>query len=300
VPAITYHTSTSATGYSEDPVSQDLAWHATNVTGSEIGAILGGAWTSRLQLPAHLMRWEVSNTALPSVIKLILSSDVPLSALHACARAVTQAWNSSSSVPPALRFTPLLNEVSEFSFGIVDRRFEVEATLASPNPATLLPERSSSDPHHAPHAPGSSAEAPPHARLARELRDMTGLSASILGSAFGVSREQYSRWVGGKPISDTRHGQLQFLHTVVRELIRRLGSSEARVWLHRPLDDLVTPVDLLQGRKFDRFYREVIALPDSDSAAVRTKISLTAPLPTPEDVYDQGTPWSPYDQSGDP
>lgn len=292
--AATYQTSTSGTGYPEDPVSQDLAWHATNVTGSEIG----GAWASRLQLPAHLMRWEVS--AFPSVIRLSLSSDVPLAALHACARAVTQAWNSTSSVPPVFRFTPLLSEVSEFSFGIVDRRFEVEATLASARSASLLPENPSSEPHHPPQAPDSSAETPPHARLARDLRDMTGLSASILGSAFGVSREQYSRWVSGKPISDTRHGQLQFLHTIVRELIRRLGSSEARVWLHRPLDDFLTPVDLLRGRKFDRLYREVIALPGSDSAAVRTRVSLTAPLPTPEDVQDQGTPWSPYDQSGDP
>jgi hypothetical protein len=296
-----FQTPTSITGYPEDLVSRDLAWQTASVTGSEIRTAFNDPWASQFQLLAQRARWEAANATFPSIVRLNLSGDVPLTALRACAQALTQAWNSNVSVPPVLRFTALLNEASELSVGIVDRRFEVEATLAASARALQPPKRPVPDhPHHRPSPPGASTASPTHARLARDLRDMTGLGASTLGGTFGISREQYSRWISGKPISDIRYGQLQFLHTVVRELIRRLGTSEARAWLHKPLGDLKTPVDLLRGRQLDRFYHEVTAISGSESPAPITSISLTAPVPTSEDLQDQGDPWTPYDSAKEP
>jgi hypothetical protein len=290
-----FQTPTSVTGYPEDLVSRDLAWQTTSVTGSEIGTAFNDLWAPHFQFLAQRARSEAADAVFPAIVRLSLGGDVPLTALRACAQALTQVWNSNVSVPPALRFTALLNEASELSVGIVDRRFEVAATLAE-SARTAQPSKKQihDDPACRPPSPAALTASPTHARLARDLRDMTGLGASTLGSAFGISREQYSRWISGKPISDIRHGQLQFLHTVVRELIRRLGASEAKVWLHKPLGELKTPVDLLRGRQLDRFYHEVTATSDSESVAARASIPLTSPVPTPEDVQDLGDPWTPY------
>jgi hypothetical protein len=126
---------------------------------------------------------------------------------------------------------------------------------------------------------------------------MTGLSARVLASAFGISREQYSRWVSGKPISDIRKGQLQFLHTVVRELLRRLGKEDARAWLHMPIDGAITPVALLESRQFDKFYRYVVSLPPPPVSPKDVGLlSLSAPMQdTDEEESPADQPWSPYD-----
>lgn len=47
----------------------------------------------------------------------------------------------------------------------------------------------------------AAAEEPPHARLAREIREMTDLPAGSLAAALGVTREQYQRWLKSSPIS---------------------------------------------------------------------------------------------------
>jgi transcriptional regulator with XRE-family HTH domain len=103
---------------------------------------------------------------------------------------------------------------------------------------------------------------PPHVRLARELRELTGLSAASIGAALGVTREQYQRWLAGGAISDTRHGQLIYLHTISVDVIRRLGPEKARLWWKTPVDADATPEDLLKRRRADQVYRLVAAIPD--------------------------------------
>lgn len=149
--------------------------------------------------------------------------------------------------------------------------------------------------------PKETESAPPHARLAAELRETTGLSAAKLAAAFGVSREQYSRWVGGAPISDVRHGQLRYLHTIVADLVRRLGSvAEARVWFQTPLRGGATPCELLIGRRWSELYRVVTEVPDPAPLVDGVRVALLARLaeeeenPGEPDEADGEDSWSPY------
>ncbi|MEV0093383.1 hypothetical protein [Streptomyces sp. NPDC050738] len=139
-----------------------------------------------------------------------------------------------------------------------------------------------------------------HARLANELREMTGLGAAKLATALGVSREQYSRWAGGAPISDLRHGQLSYLHTVMADLVRRLGAAEARVWLQTPIDGEITPVELLTSRRWSELHRRVVVLHDAAPVVDGVRVSLLAPIvdrgDNPEDLeaVEGEDAWSPY------
>jgi hypothetical protein len=101
-----------------------------------------------------------------------------------------------------------------------------------------------------------------HARLARELREATGLPAATLGAALGVTREQYQRWLRGDPISTIRHGLLSYLHTIAADAARRLGPDRARVWWRTPASDGIAPDRLLRDRLTDDVHRLVTALPD--------------------------------------
>jgi transcriptional regulator with XRE-family HTH domain len=234
------------------------------------------------------------------LIRVIIRTDpslVSFAELRDCVQAITETWQSNSLVPAVLRCAELLGETSGLSLTSADQGFELEATLTEPVwTSRPLRRQAGIERTDWPKHPSARPSLPAHSRLAGDLRDMTGLSAAVLARAFGVSREQYSRWVSGKPISDIRHGQLQFLHTVVRELVRRLGASGARTWLHTPTNGTATPVDLLRSRQLERFYREVVALPVIPSAADSTMMSLSAPIQVSDDEEDaEGDPWSPYD-----
>lgn len=143
------------------------------------------------------------------------------------------------------------------------------------------------------------APLPEHARLAREIREMSGLAASALGTAFGVSREQYSRWISGNAISAARHGQLQFLHTLLRDLVRKVGPQDAQIWLRTPVEDRGAPADLLKARKFEQLYRRIVAIPDPMPIENGTVVALSVaedPLDDEDfDSDDSDEPWSPYD-----
>jgi hypothetical protein len=139
-----------------------------------------------------------------------------------------------------------------------------------------------------------------HARLAREIRDMTALPAAALGEAFGVSREQYSRWISGNPISVQRHGQLQFVHTLIRDLVRKLGANRAKVWLQTSFDGQRSPKDLLTLRRFDDLYRRIVELPDPRPVENGTIVALRMPDESvisdeADEDDEQDAPWSPYD-----
>jgi hypothetical protein len=240
------------------------------------------------------------------IVRVTVRADpdtVTFSTLRNCVDSLAYAWQRRSSVPPLLKCAELLGSQSALSMTGGDWGYELEATPTEvPRELETESARSTAEVGGR-RSTDESGSAPPHSRLAADLRDMTGLSTATLGSAFGVSREQYSRWISGRPISDSRHGQLQFLHTVVRELLRRLGTTNARVWLHQPIDGTRRPIDLLTTRQFDRFYREVVALPirSDEPHAGEPFLPLLAPL---EDSGDddssamESEPWSPYSVGG--
>lgn len=138
-----------------------------------------------------------------------------------------------------------------------------------------------------------------HVRLARELRDITGLSAATLGAALGVTREQYQRWLAGGAISDSRHGQLIYLHTIAADVARRLGSDRARVWWKTPSETGLTPEQLLQQRQTDRIYRLAGALPDPAPVidGVLRGLPVQDDADYEEDLDTSGGSWSPYGES---
>ncbi len=288
----------SITGYHGSSLLQDQAW-ATYSTGADIGSAVGDVWAFRFEIPALRVKWEAAHdVAFPFIIRLNVGQGVSPTALKACAHALTEAWNSTAAVPPVFRFTDLISEASELSFGIVGHRYEVAATLTDQHAPHYL-EKTSPTGRSASGPRSTTAAQPSHARLSKELREMSGLSAFDLGRSLGVTREQYSRWTSGKPISEIRHGQLQFLHTVLRELIRRLGADNAKVWLRTPIDGVITPADLMRDRRFDSLYQMISSIQDPEDKATRNRMALSAPLSTPEYEQDHDDdPWNPYEQAG--
>ncbi|SDG19597.1 hypothetical protein SAMN05421505_102216 [Sinosporangium album] len=139
-----------------------------------------------------------------------------------------------------------------------------------------------------------------HSRLARELRECTGLGARVLGETLGVSREQYSRWISGHAISDLRHGQLNYLHTLITDLVRKLGLPAAKVWLNTPIGG-VTPVELMTRRRLDLLHRAIVQVPDVDPVVDGVNVALA--VEEDNDLFEGDTDedaWNPYDSVGGP
>ncbi len=132
-------------------------------------------------------------------------------------------------------------------------------------------------------APAPMAE---HARLARELRNRTGLPAATLGAALGVTREQYQRWLRGDPISTIRHGLLSYLHTIAADAARRLGPDRAHVWWRTPASDGIAPDQRLRDRLTDDVHRLVTALPDPAPIIDDVLVALPAQQPLNLGDYD--------------
>lgn len=126
----------------------------------------------------------------------------------------------------------------------------------------------------------------PQASLARELRELTGLPAASLGAALGVTREQYQRWLRGDPISNIRHGQLAYLHTIAADATRRLG-DQALVWWRTPAEGAATPEQMLRNRLIDRVHRLVVHLPDSAPVVDGVLVALAAQEPMNLDDFDE-------------
>lgn len=127
---------------------------------------------------------------------------------------------------------------------------------------------------------------PEHARLARELREATGLPAATLGAALGVTREQYQRWLRGDPISTIRHGLLGYLHTIAADAARRLGPDRASVWWRTPATDGIAPDQLLRDRLTDDVHRLVTALPDPAPIVDDVLVALPVQQPLNLEDYD--------------
>jgi transcriptional regulator with XRE-family HTH domain len=139
-----------------------------------------------------------------------------------------------------------------------------------------------------------------HAKIAKELRLLTRLPTSSLASSLGVTREQYQRWLRGRPISTVRHGQLQYLHTIAHDVARRLGTARAHVWWRTPFDGDLTPQALLQNRELSTIHHLVALLPDPQPVDRDTLLGLrvkaSEPDQAPEGIEGEED-WSPYSQS---
>lgn len=298
MPLLTPGMTSSVTGYQQDDVSRDLVRSSVEATGCGIDLTWASAWPEKFWFTGPQ---RPSQSLSLSRVIIRVAPGVAAHRSHSLAiliDAVGKAWQSATPAPTALLLVDLLAESSDISVSSAGGSLEIEANVGSgfnePDEAV----RTSTSQSGSANVPEGAIEAS-HSRLAKELREMTGLGASTLGGIFGVSREQYSRWAGGNSISDIRHGQLIFLHTVIRDLVRRLGGPHARAWLHQPIDGATTPLEILQHRQFDRFYRQVSSLPDDEPIVAGKIVSLPAPAGIDNDENDDveaDTPWSPYDR----
>lgn len=105
-----------------------------------------------------------------------------------------------------------------------------------------------------------------HSIRARELREMTGIRASTLAAGFGVSREQYQRWISGKSISATRNGQLVFWHGLANEIQRKLGLAAARIWWKTPCEATRTPEQMFLHGDGRELYDQIVRIPEPDDS----------------------------------
>jgi len=153
-----------------------------------------------------------------------------------------------------------------------------------------------------PEAARESARLNEHSRLAAELRALTGLPAASLAAAFGVSREQYQRWLSGRPISSVRHGQLVYTHSIAAEVVRKLGESNAKIWWRTPRPSGSTPEQSLRERDLAVVYRAAVDIADPRPVVGKTLLGLRrldeSWSEEPPDGVDEQDDWSPYPTSG--
>jgi hypothetical protein len=128
-----------------------------------------------------------------------------------------------------------------------------------------------------------------HAVAARELRDMTGLSAGDLSAVFGVTRESYQRWLAGGSIKSLNESLLYYVRAILRDAVRRLGERRMNEWLRTPVDvshGSTSPLDLLRIGQVDQVHAMVVALPDSHP----TVNGLVVALQRTSDEAEDATP----------
>jgi transcriptional regulator with XRE-family HTH domain len=105
----------------------------------------------------------------------------------------------------------------------------------------------------------------PHAAAARELRDMTSLSAADLAAIIGVTRESYQRWLGGGSIKPLNESLLYYVRAILRDAVRRLGQARMNEWLRAPVEvshSSVSPLDMIRAGRVDEVHALVVRLRD--------------------------------------
>jgi len=264
------------------PCDSELSFPFVRGTGWEVAA--DRSWDTVLQ---HLGRITTDSWAVDRSYHLVV---------------VVHELLTDPRLPEELRATLRASDADRLLWGgsgssedVADGQFPVDASDAESGSMRDCLWSASSD------RPSCSKEHR-HARLARELREMTGMSARELGSCLGVSREQYSRWISGRPISDHRCGQLVHLHTVMRDLVRRLGTDQTRIWLRTPVAsaqdvELITPVELLQRRLVGQILRMITDLPDPNVGQEPALLVLEEDDPADHPDSWNSEPWTPYGSS---
>jgi transcriptional regulator with XRE-family HTH domain len=108
------------------------------------------------------------------------------------------------------------------------------------------------------------ATLPESALVAKEVRDLTGLSAERLGDIFPVERESYQRWISGKTTpSSANLERLLALRHFARALAARVADS--KTWLLSPLPSAGsgTAYDTLRGGNLNALWDAIGDLPSS-------------------------------------
>lgn len=106
--------------------------------------------------------------------------------------------------------------------------------------------------------------APATADLAREVRDLSGLSAARLAELFPVERETYQRWITGSPPSSANEERLLAIRHFLRELTHRV--SNVRTWLLAPLvdgADSPSAFEVLKGGRLAELWDAIADLPST-------------------------------------
>lgn len=105
---------------------------------------------------------------------------------------------------------------------------------------------------------------PDTAHLAREVRDLSGLSAGRLAELFPVERETYQRWITGSPPSSANEERLLAIRHFLRELTHRV--SNVRTWLLAPLvdgADSPSAFEVLKGGRLAELWDAIADLPST-------------------------------------
>lgn len=140
-------------------------------------------------------------------------------------------------------------------------------------------------------------EKPEHAIRAAELRMFTGISAAKLARLFGVSREQYQRWIKGANISSARAGQLVFLHNLALTVARNV--EDAHLWWETPhvsyRNGLVaTPYELLEAHEWEVVHDFIQSNVSADESFFGSELPLNRTLEEAEPTEPSAAPWSPF------
>lgn len=132
----------------------------------------------------------------------------------------------------------------------------VEAKHAGPTLAVVEDE-----PEHVAIEP----ELPASASVAREVRDLSGLSAGKLGDLFPVERESFQRWMSGKLTpSSANLERLLALRHFLRALADRV--EDRKSWLLSPLTEGAaspTAYELLKTGNLRTLWDSIVNLPSS-------------------------------------
>jgi len=130
-------------------------------------------------------------------------------------------------------------------------------------------------------------EPPSHSVAAKNLRDMTGLSAGELAAMLGVSREAYQRWLGGGAIKGLNEEHLRYLYGLMAEGQRRIGRQGLSAWLRTPVhlasQVSETPIGLLNKGLFTAVHSLIVELPDPNPVVDGRYVALRKMLKEEED-----------------
>jgi len=149
--------------------------------------------------------------------------------------------------------------------------------VVSPRVATLVDTMLVSDEPHAGDAWVTEISSEPvevglpeSAAVAREVRELSGLSAAKLGDVFPVQREIFQRWIAGSPPSAANLERLLALRHFLRALADRV--QDPKTWLLSPLkEDAASPTayDLLKAGNLAALWDAIVALPSKPKRYTR-------------------------------
>jgi hypothetical protein len=182
--------------------------------------------------------------------------------------AVRNTW-----IPQATYLFGVVREQLEQTYGAPDIYWIdddiTRVKVVSPRAVTVVATMLVSDEPHAGDASMTETASEPvevglpeSAAVAREVRELSGLSAAKLGDVFPVQREIFQRWIAGSPPSAANLERLLALRHFLRALAARV--QDPKTWLLSPLkEDAASPTayDLLKAGNLAAVWDAIVALP---------------------------------------